>query len=43
MIYGGVKVSTGSRNLDKRAEVRYLYKSRNLNINANNNRVALAA
>lgn len=31
-IYGGVKVSTGIANLDKRAAVRNRYKIRNLKI-----------
>ena len=40
--YGGVKVSTGILNFDKRAAVRNRFKIRNLNIN-NNSKVAYAA
>ena len=41
--YGAVKVSTGILRYDKRVEPDNLYKGPNLNINANNKTVAMAA
>ncbi len=40
---GGVKGSTGVLSHDKRVEARTLFKIRNLNLNANNNKLAYAA
>ena len=42
-IHGGVKVSTGILKYAKRAGVQAALKDCNLNINANNNRLAYAA
>jgi len=42
-IYGGVKVSTGILRYSKRAEVRELFKTPQKILNANNNKLALAA
>ena len=41
--HGGVKVSTGIVKRDKRVEPDNLYKGPNLKLNANNNKLALAA
>ena len=41
--HGGVKVSTGIVKRDKRVEPDNLYKGPHLKLNANNNKLALAA
>ena len=42
-IYGGVKVSTGILKQSKRAEAHNFLKMCNLKLNANNNKLAVAA